>query len=1742
MFKENIRPYEISLWTLQDDFIKVLKPLELSLIGQIETPKCLIKNDGTQELNFSIPMYYYQDGILVENPVWYDVINGTLIVNLRKLKVIFNKGEEGEEVFEFVITNIVETHTNGQLVCEVTGEGLPFQELGKIGYKISLSSQDFVNEYNEWAENGANKSTEPKNNLNYWCEKIFSKSKWNYKIEMDWSAYDGIINSNLSNSWREENGYRRTDRIYEDEYISSWTLNDSNKLIPEKIESFREKLRLVDLEKSNIYNLTQNLAQIFGVFCKYKYTYDSNYHIKEKYCIFYNNFLAEQDGKIDITYPYDTAKIEREINSEDLVTKMFVVPIEDTTSASGLITIADEKANRSGEDYILNFDYLYSIGTISQEQYAAIPEYEYQMYHLNTELEPLDKQLADFKVDLVTYEARLKQAQNAQALDKQQMQQASTAINSLTNEGSLYYNLDRPYRGVLLPSEGEDTYYIKITQKGINHQGIYPLSEAQTSPLVRGIRLYYAKTTEQGSMGELTSYETYSDNSDEDPIFSKPLEINTDDCGNVYSISGIKLKEDSYSSVYYLTFAYNPSIYYQNIYDTYANKLIDDQATEKTAQAKVTSIKNKIEALEARKEILLEKKAQEIANFENLMGPAIKEGSWQAQNYSDYGTKYTASISTTENSTDGLFLKFKWDGEPFEGELLPYKEFFGDNGNAITQKYYSYVDLSSTYQEGSFISNLNKISFRYKENNTDRYLTVGAGAHYAFLRIEGKINPILLLEETDLNISSGDIGYIDTYQSSGVSFKVIKSAQNVKSFSEVNKSLLFPRIEVNSLLLKTSENDLVIKFAEEVLRNYYDYSVLIRDNKYYITLTSEVVIKNGFFPKTFDIIYTISNATTALFLDSLEVAKTNAIPRVSYSLEVSSMNKKFIHVAYQNLNRIVNINDTELKFENVQGYISQLELNLESPWEDKIVIQNYKTKFEDLFSTIVASSEQMKINSFGYNNAANAFGPNGTLKPSVIQNTLNQVDLMYAFQNGNLTIDEINGIWATSESGVVAIRGGGIFCATEKDSLGNWIWNTGILPSGINASLITSGQIDTNLIKIFAGDNLRLQLNADGLFAYEKNSIGDANLNNYVVHNSEGLFLSKLIYDEDNNSERVNLVEVSWNGLIIRDNSGTPVLFANEKGDLELAGIIKAKEGFIGKWEIKENGLYSSNGRARLISSPPLDNEGNEIKEPYNILQVTGSKNEETGIEHKFMVSDDGTLWCNNVIVSGFIKADSYFGESTGSEINNKLRNISLSADGMRFTFNNKNYDGILTTEPSRRYLFISTNALTKEELTTEEDTETIYQNYSFWYQVADENDKYYDDKWILIPMPESDGEGTFFQWKPEHLTFVIKSDIMKIDEVNPTIPFKDNLPHNSVYFKIEKEGRKRFSDSNTGQVSLGSESYVYSDIIQFFSEKINLGKYISQIDPPSYTFIEDHNLGTDFSDIHTFSVELIGFTREELVADEKTAAYWTVNGGEETYSYYEVAGTSVSAEEMNSSTIISDKEIVINGEVIDNENIEGEIILDGTPSEDNDGISIDLIEKDGKFIATLSISSKKIPVGGNVLLTFHKDAATRICHCFKNTIGADGVNVVLRSTSGMTLTAEDTDTELSVEVFRGVRQVNTPEGEQANDLKYYYVWKKDEVALSTVFTLGYEEIVSEDEFLEITSNPKITEYKVTSTEDGNAFTTEDFFRQNKIYITASDFGSKANYRCDVFIDKSEAIAEYILSNQNGDQSLIIIE
>ena len=129
---KNLRRYEVSLWTLQDGFITVLKEFNSSVKGTIEEPEMELSDDSEDTFSFSLPMYIRENGQFKENPIWYNVTNGNLIANLRKVKVIFYKGTEDQRIFEFVITKVTETHEGFEKRCEVECEGLAFNELGKV--------------------------------------------------------------------------------------------------------------------------------------------------------------------------------------------------------------------------------------------------------------------------------------------------------------------------------------------------------------------------------------------------------------------------------------------------------------------------------------------------------------------------------------------------------------------------------------------------------------------------------------------------------------------------------------------------------------------------------------------------------------------------------------------------------------------------------------------------------------------------------------------------------------------------------------------------------------------------------------------------------------------------------------------------------------------------------------------------------------------------------------------------------------------------------------------------------------------------------------------------------------------------------------------------------------------------------------------------------------------------------------------------------------------------------------------------------------------------------------------------------------------------------------------------------------------------------------------------------------------------------------------------------------------------
>lgn len=1542
MNNKNIRPYELSLWTLQDSFITVLAR---SGDGKLETPKCSLKNDGTQELSFSIPMYIREKGELVENPIWYSYNDGLLIENMRKLKLIFNKGENDEKIFEFLITKITETHTQGTLICEVEAEGLIFHELGKVGYKISLSQADFEKEYENWwnAEVGEGKdyptqeakdNDMPIQNIQFWADRIFEGSDWTYEVKMDWSCFDTK---------------RDPAKVYDDDYIGSWKDDGNGNPIPNEIITLQEKARPIEVEKSNRYNITQTLAETFGVYCRYEYEYDENYHIIGKKCIFYNNYLQDKDEKFDINYPFDTSKIEREKDSVDIISKMYVVPVESEVSTSGLITIADAAPNKIKEDYILNFDYLYKIGTISQEQYDTIDDYERSMFNINTELEPLTSQIIKLNDDLVSYKADKQISISSQTYDKEQMDQANALLNALTNNiGELQKTTNNPYVGTLLSRDG--TYYLKITQEGV---------------LPDTIKIYYKAKDETGTFVLIEYTGSFT------KIF--------DDCGNIIEITDLSYNEKQTSSKrYYLTFTYKPSLQYENIYNTFAKKLAEDEAKEKEASTKIEEIEEKLKLIEEKQEILLKRKQDITADFENMMGAALREGSWSPEDYSDYGMKYSSNGSFI-NGTNDKNLTFFWDNNYFdEEEDANYYTTFGADGETLEKNYYLSIDLTNYIN--NIRNNLSNLSYVYSVGQETHTLTIGSELDILFYKKDNIVKPVLVLKK-DSAVKGGEIVFIHSSLEdiTGIEKELLFVPKD-EDWLDANKyDVVYPRIEINSSLVRTSDDAIKLGIADNKLEKFYDYYLLYRDNKYYITIKSIPMIKYSGMTEDFLLSYEISTAPLNIYLDALEVAKTNSMPQVSYTVDVSAWKESFIKTLYNKLNCVVMINDADLKFEDVQGYISEVELNLNSPWEDTIVVQNYKTKFEDLFSSIVASTEQMKVNSYSYNNAASAFTSGGILRQDVIQNTINTVDLTYAFQSGNLTIDEVNGIWATSDNGVVAMRGGGIFCATKKDSYGNWLWNTGITPSGINASLISAGQLDTNLIKIYAGNNLRLQLNGDGLFAYRSDSIGEANFNEYVVHNADGLFLTNV----NSEGEKNNRVEISWNGLVLRNKNGEQVFYADpETGNLIIAGgATIAKGSAIAGWTIEDNYLQSNkHGGIAMIKSGPNNEAGVLEAEPYNMLYFSGS-GEQSGI---FKVDSDGTLYAKNAIISGTIAAGSFVGTTTVGEINEALKKLSIyTFNDDSFRYYNENLDKNITIDPEWLRFQILKNSLTDKELTNSEGA-SIWKFYYCIPQKDESSPEIIEDssRWIQIVL--SGNEAISFD--ANYLTFIIKSDIM----------YQENSKHDILFFKIVNEGRTIVL--NDGQPTDEYESKNHE--VFFILRNVDYGtnKILSQIQPPSYTFIGDIEKGWDQST--QFTIELKNLNPEE--------GKWYIND----------------------TLVLNNSEI--NGE---------KIIIENTLIDENTASSI------------ITIPSSIIEIGGQVNITYQILGVSRNALCFKTKNGVDSVIVNIDSSSGTSFTNGDVNTFLTAQLYFGTQLVNG----DSETTQYYYVWKKDGIAMKQI-ALSYNE------------------------------------------------------------------------------------
>lgn len=570
------RNYEMSVWTLQDSYITTLKSGDPIIIdnnigksamvwpqaraqGQIQNGQMEIDVDGTQNLSFDIPMYIYINGKKVENPNWYNAVTKNVLVSMRKIKVIFNKWqlttreERSASTFEFIILKVQETHEQDNLICHVECEGLAFHELGKIGYKYALSAEEFYNQNYEWNKkkdaqgsqehdvSNEELGEEPIATIDYWMtnERNGLNMQWIPKTEegnitdetvakMDPTVWYFDVRMSHSSLLHEENV--TSTQIYEEGYPSDW---DDNGDTPTAHEATKEMARLVDLKESNIYNITQDLAEKFQVFCRYEYIYNNNYNIIGRVIVFYNNFLQEGKDVQTLMYPNSATKIMREMDSTDISTKMFVRSVDAEDLYLGEVNIMDCTANMSREDYLLNFDYLHDIGTISKEQYEEVSKFLKKMRTCNSKIVPLQEAwsaLSNFKPEI---DAKVTNYKESIELDQERITQNAAYMNAIdAADGDADGYITRDYRNPLVLSllkDSEntkyDTYYVQLNQNDEN-RGIKPDTLKLYKENHTTATIYYRygiSFTPWSTSNFLVSEKTNTVN-----IFSTPSNITTD--------------------------------------------------------------------------------------------------------------------------------------------------------------------------------------------------------------------------------------------------------------------------------------------------------------------------------------------------------------------------------------------------------------------------------------------------------------------------------------------------------------------------------------------------------------------------------------------------------------------------------------------------------------------------------------------------------------------------------------------------------------------------------------------------------------------------------------------------------------------------------------------------------------------------------------------------------------------------------------------------------------------------------------------------------------------------------------------------------------------------------------------------------------------------------------------------------------------------------------------------------------
>ena len=584
----------------------------------------------------------------------------------------------------------------------------------------------------------------------------------------------------------------------------------------------------------------------------------------------------------------------------------------------------------------------------------------------------------------------------------------------------------------------------------------------------------------------------------------------------------------------------NPSgeSYILNFDYYYGQGLLDRESVE--------ADKNKFIELVQQKNVELKTKEKQR---ENLEASLTSLGSKRST--------YAAWIKSAQNEKTKALEKFETlTGEPYETYRTRHPNIPPDD--QLTEEDTIIDVLSSIYSNSAVINNYAGLATNIETEYWNvRNKLKGSENYYAKIWVvRDSLNERHVYVE--LNDYLPDFSFIidgSTYTTTVNlnSFNITTNATSMTFTAPTGYTLSQPSYQINDSKvqkIKITSNKTVIGIEDEIEDLIDAKNELIRDfeNRY------GRFIQEGTWSST-DYI-----DSELYYLDALQVSSTSSQPTVSYSIDVVEISQLEGFDGYLfDAGDKTYIEDTEFfGWANKNGVltpareeviVSEVEWHLDSPDQNVITVQNYKTRFEDFFQRVSATVQTVQYNEATYAKISSLMDANGTLNQDVLLTAMNNVaGKQYPLtSDGSIMIhgDEILIQNLTNTANRVILNSEGIRISSD----GGNSWATAIDGRGINIGTVYTGLLNTEQVIIGSESNPSFRWDKSGISAYksdgqaidaEGQTINVYDLKTYVRYDQYGLYGIK-----NNGTFRAQSVEdikdkahfaITWDGFFIKNS------------------------------------------------------------------------------------------------------------------------------------------------------------------------------------------------------------------------------------------------------------------------------------------------------------------------------------------------------------------------------------------------------------------------------------------------------------------------------------------------------------------------------------------------------------------------------------------------------------------------------